>query len=690
MPMYDREVVRQHSRVETIIPALLGEHAIEVGPELKVRCPWHEDKRPSLRISPDKQTWCCDPCQLGGDVFRFVERHQGCDFPTALRFLAERAGMTSLNAPTTNHGLGRLVAEYSYRDEHGAELYQSVRYDPKTFRQRRPDGRGGWIWKLEHVRRVCYRLPELKGREAVAIVEGEKDADRLWAVGIPATCNVGGAGKWREDYTAQLVAAGVKRVRVIPDRDGPGDDHAAAVARSCHAAGLDVRIVPLPDVPDKGDVSDYLKTRTKADLIAVLQAAPLYVPTAVPASPGTVEMTTYKHPVLVRLADVQPEAVTWLWPGRIAAGKLNILAGDPGLGKSWITLDLAARVSAGRPSPDGAAPAWDGADVILLSAEDGLADTIRPRLDALGADVAKIHHLAVLKAGEAERMIQLADIDMIEAAICEKGAKLLIIDPVSAYLGSTDSHRDAEVRGLLAPLGLVAERTGAAVLGVMHFAKSAQQKAIYRAIGSIAFVGAARSVLAVARDPDRDDRRLVVSVKASLCPEAPALAYALVDGRLVWEPDPVRDVDVDALLSGPAGDPHERREADTWLRELLAGGPMCSTDIETAAEAAGIARRTLFRAKGRLRIVAERIGGVTRGAGKWYWSLPAIKSATAEEPGIKSATSIEVAPLIENPANTLDFSASGIKSATLPRVAPLIDERGGVAPLIEDVEVHDL
>jgi RecA-family ATPase len=166
------------------------------------------------------------------------------------------------------------------------------------------------------------------------------------------------------------------------------------------------------------------------------------------------------QPVLVRLADVRPEPVTWLWPGRVAAGKLALLVGDPGLGKSWISLDVDARLSAGLPWPDGGSPS--AGSVLLLSAEDGVADTIRPRLDTLGADVTQVHHLAVLRTGERDRAVQLTDVAALELAIHRIHARLLIIDPISAYLGSTDSHRDAEVRGLIAPLPALAEPTGAA------------------------------------------------------------------------------------------------------------------------------------------------------------------------------------------------------------------------------------
>ncbi len=332
------------------------------------------------------------------------------------------------------------------------------------------------------------------------------------------------------------------------------------------------------------------------------------------------------RPVLVNMADVKPEPVTWIWPGRVAAGKLTVLAGDPGLGKSWITLDIASRISADKPWPDteNTSPL---SDVVLLSAEDGLADTIRPRLDALGADVKRVHHLAVLRQGTVERAVQLADTKALEQAIRETNAKIMIIDPLSAYMGSTDSHRDAEVRSLIAPMAAVAERTGAAIIGVMHFSKSAQRPAIYRAIGSIAFAAAARIVLAVAADPDQEGRRIMAPVKNNLASPAPALAFTLADGRLNWSSDPVSDVDVDTLLAGPTMNDHEHREVDTWLRQLLQAGEMPSKRIEKEADEAGFARRTLFRAKARLHIDAVRIGGESRGSGAWYWRLP-LKGAS--------------------------------------------------------------
>jgi len=390
--------------------------------------------------------------------------------------------------------------------------------------------------------------------------------------------------------------------------------------------------------------------------------------TAVAREAETASRQPAIRPVLVRLADVKPEAVTWIWPGRLAAGKLAILCGDPGLGKSWITLDVAARLSSGRDWPDGAAGTAP-ANALVLSAEDGLADTIRPRLDALGADVSRVHYLAVVRCAvkehTSERSIRLSDAGAVEDAICETGARLVIIDPVSAYLGSADSHRDAEVRGLMAPLAAVAERTGAAILGVMHLAKSAQRPAIHRAVGSIAFAAAARTVLAVAADPNREGRRFLAPVKANLSAAPPVLAYTLTEGRLTWEADAVSDVDVEALLSGPTPARPARRQADTWLRDVLAAGPVQVRELKSAVRAAGLAWRTVEEAKHRLGVETDRVG--YGASGRWYWRLP---DATQAAP--KAASGDAPAVYDDEPEELAHFQRSAPKAA-MPRDAAAYD-----------------
>ncbi len=196
--------------------------------------------------------------------------------------------------------------------------------------------------------------------------------------------------------------------------------------------------------------------------------------------------------VVVCLKDVAARPVSWLWPGRIARGKININVGDPGTGKSFHAGDVTARTTTGRPWPDGA-PGVCGA-AVWLTAEDGLADTMRPRMDDLGADVSRVHFITGVGDPARPSSFNLAsDLMTLEDVILQTGAVLAVVDPLGAYLGDVDSHKDADVRGILAPLAAMAERTDVAVLGIMHLNKSQQQRALYRATGALAFVAAARA-----------------------------------------------------------------------------------------------------------------------------------------------------------------------------------------------------
>ena len=316
-------------------------------------------------------------------------------------------------------------------------------------------------------------------------------------------------------------------------------------------------------------------------------------------------------PVTVRLSDVQPELLRWLWPGRIALGKLTLLCGDPGLGKSFVTLDLAARVSSGTAWPDLPLLPNPAGSVVLLSAEDDLSDTIRPRLDAAGADATRVVAIQavrrVLVTGQTQDdyFDLTEDLPALEAAIQQMPAcRLVIIDPLTAYLGKTDSHKNAEVRAVLAKLFELAARRKVAVLAVTHLNKANTLPAIYRAMGSLAFVAAARAVWAVVRDEDDETgrRRLFVPVKNNLGADETGLAYALEPvgqtARVKWESDPV-SIRADDALDGGGRKARAEHDARQFVIDTITanGGDMLSDDLSAAAEAEGISERTLRRAK---------------------------------------------------------------------------------------------
>jgi hypothetical protein len=333
------------------------------------------------------------------------------------------------------------------------------------------------------------------------------------------------------------------------------------------------------------------------------------------------------------LSNVEPEEVSWLWPSWLALGKLALLDGDPGLGKSAMTLDLAARVSSGKGFPDGAGCAPAG--VVLLSAEDGLADTVRPRLDAAGADTSKVLALATVPDENGhDRLLSIPeDLALIEMGIRRVGARLVVVDPLMAFLsGETNSHRDQDVRRALAPLAGLGERTGAAVLVVRHLNKATANNPLYRGGGSIGIIGAARMAFVVGKDPQDENRRVLASTKNNLAMPPASLMFGLeeADGgsvRVDWLGN--SEVSAKDLLATPQDHEHAdaRSEAVEFLEEALANGPLPAKQVIEEADDAGIAEKTLRRAKKALDVVAyrENTTGEKRGSGRWLWMLPMVE-----------------------------------------------------------------
>jgi hypothetical protein len=340
----------------------------------------------------------------------------------------------------------------------------------------------------------------------------------------------------------------------------------------------------------------------------------------------------------ILLSTVQPERVEWLWPGRIPLGKLTIIDGDPGLGKSVLTLDLAARVSRGAEMPDNA-PGRQGG-VVLLSAEDGLADTIRPRLDAAGAECGKVLALdSVLTEGgqgrERRPPILPVDVPYLRAAVERVGAILVVVDPLTAYLGAeVNAHRDTDIRRALFPLGRLAEETGAAVLVVRHLNKGGSSNPLYRGGGSIGIIGAARSGLLVAKDPDNPDRRVLASTKCNLAKLPASLAFDLSTAgngalRIGWIGPSAHTAE--SLLATPLDEDRGAvQDAVDVLRTILAAGQRKADEIKREARKAGIKERTLERAKAILG-VKSRLVGFGRD-GEWYWYLPTAEDARECQP----------------------------------------------------------
>jgi hypothetical protein len=320
----------------------------------------------------------------------------------------------------------------------------------------------------------------------------------------------------------------------------------------------------------------------------------------------------------VCMADVAPEEIRWLWHGRLPAGKLVILDGDPGVGKSTITIDLAARISTGTAMPSGCSDYREPAGVLIIAPEDGLADTIRPRLDAAGADLQRIH---APKPGEYPTLP--GAIEWLQEFIVREGIGLVIIDPIMAFLGGADSYKDAEVRTVMTPLAGMADATGATILCVRHLNKGKGGSAIYKGGGSIAFTAAARVALTAAKAPDNSRRCVLAVCKGNLAAAPPALFYSVVDNdgqpRIEW--GGVAEFSADDLVADKRrGGSLAVEEAVAFLESELESGALPALDLKARAKEAGISEATLNRAKKKLGITPRRMAG--QEGTPWAWELP--------------------------------------------------------------------
>lgn len=331
-------------------------------------------------------------------------------------------------------------------------------------------------------------------------------------------------------------------------------------------------------------------------------------------------------PVLVCMGDVKAVPVAWLWRFRIALGRITLLVGRPGAGKGFVGTDIAARISTGTPFPDGSA--CPTGSTILISAEDDPGDVLRPRLNAVRADAHKVHLLSAVrhKGDGHEVMFTLRDLDALEAALkIHRDCKLVVVDPIGSFLGGkTDAHRDNEVRAVVAPAAMLVAKYGPAMLVIAHRRKSTADFADDLALGSRAFTGLARTVWHLTRDPENKGRRLLLGGKNNLGPETDGLAFSIVGDppSLAWEREPVRMRADDALATENEGQkrgpkPEDRREAEAWLADFLAGGPRLADECLAQAARVGISTTTLRRAKAAAGVVARKQGL----QGPWVWSL---------------------------------------------------------------------
>jgi putative DNA primase/helicase len=430
-------------------------------------CPAHQDNRPSLSISVTDQKV-------------LLHCFAGCE--TADILVAAGLDWADLHMDE-GHQL-RIVANYDYQDESGDLLYQVVRYQPKDFKVRRPDGNGGWIYNINDTRRVPYRLPQLREAEHILILEGEKDADNAAEMRFAATTNPSGAGKWRPEYNEYFRG---KKVRIIPDADEVGWKHAQAVACQLFPVAKDVKVVRLPAGKDLSEWRDNGGTREH--LIQIMKATPTLTAATVEAwRNSNTSKDGFRLTKLGDLLDEPEEKVSWTAEGLLPIGGVSLLVAKPKTGKSTLARGCAMAVARGkkflgRRTVPG--------KVVYLALEEKRAE-VRKHFTDMGADGSEQIFIHCATAP------QDAVTELRELVKRERPA-LVIIDPILRLARLKDANDYAQVNLAMEPFIAMAREFEAHLMLVYHLGKGERSDATDQILGSTAFYAAVDTALIMKR-----------------------------------------------------------------------------------------------------------------------------------------------------------------------------------------------
>src|SRR5215204_1477332 len=604
----------EENPVKKVLSRLEGVRKTKKGHE--ALCPAHDDHKPSLSVD------------VGSDGRALLNCFAGCDYKDIVAAIGLEQRDLFPKKWRPGKGYEQITRTDAIRNHLGEVQAYHVRFDyangEKDCRWQHPDG--SYTLKNRRVSTLPLYGSELTAEWApgtgVVLVEGEPAKDALEAAGIRALATVTGASGTPDREVLGVLKD--MKVCLWADNDAEGRAHMDRVAQNLQGIAREIRWFEWEDAPEKGDAADHpvvadgdLPDRTA--LRRELASAPLWLP----GSADTLSVDT------ILASSVKPEEVEWLWDKRIPFGKLSIFDGDPDQGKSVVTMDISARVSTGRGFPGGAL--CDAGNVAIANVEDGVADTIVPRLMAHGADLDRIQIIDGVPDGEgSKRVLDIpGDVPILERLVVSRGIKLLIVDPVLTMLGG-DANKDQDARKALTPLRDMAERTGCAVIAVRHLNKSVGLKAIQRGGGNMGLIGVARAGAFFATDPEDDARRIMAPHKSNLAEKAPSRLYRITGAEVIHEGKAIKGVariewlgtsEYDANgLAADGNSPHERSEledAKEFLRDELGAGPMWAKQVHKDADDAGIAKATLRRAKAQLKVRSEKIG-----VEGWMWKLP--------------------------------------------------------------------
>lgn len=498
-----------------------------------------------------------------------------------------------------------LVTEYRYEDELGHLLYVVERHVGKRFTQRAADGSRS----LKGVRRVLYRLPQvrlaIRDRRYVFLVEGEKDVHTLEKLGCVATTNSGGAEGWRPEYGDQLSGA---KVIILYDNDEAGFKRATKLQEELRTRTRSLKVVDLPGLADKGDVTDWVQAGgTKEQLVALVK--------------GTTEAMNART-MMRKAIDVPLTPVSWLWYPWIPRGEMTIIGGLPGVGKSYVSLAIAATLSRGGMFPLADYPVEPGATFHI--AYEDRDSVLRQRFEAMGGDLERLYlpDLPDPLLPGAQREFTIRDIEPLAAELAGRPEiRLVTIDPImEMFVDSGVNPRwEEEARRLFRPLSAIAEARDIAILLITHPNKS-DGPAIQRLVGAGSFAGRPRSAVLCGPHPDEPGVKVMQHLKANLANEADPLAYRLTADGLIWLDD--HPLLAPGAVLGNAAKP-KMPKVDEWLLGFLDGGAEhTAKEIEDGARKAGFTYTQVKKAKVRLNgMVCSRRLGFGEG-GEWVvWRM---------------------------------------------------------------------
>jgi putative DNA primase/helicase len=414
-------------------------------------CPAHADKSPSLSVKKEigkTLVRCFAECPVER-ICEAIGIEVKDLFDNSIDF--ETNGLK----PRQEMSERKVTATYDYTDEHGNLLFQTIRYEPKDFRQRRPDRNGGWIWNLKDTRFVLYRLPEVVASQLVYLVEGEKDVETIRAHALPATCNPMGAGKWRDEYSESLRG---KTVVILRDNDQPGLIHAEKVASRIFEVAQEVVVVDLPNLPEKGDVSDYFQNGGTVDeLIDLVARAESW---KLPENKRKQQsVSKFNFTSLNELLNEPEEETAFVWEGTLPFGGLSICSAKPKVGKSTVARNLAINIVSGEPF---LGRATIKGKVIYLCLEEK-RNEVRNHFERMGvkSDDILIHTGATPENALEELAIAIAEFEPV----------LVIIDPLSRVLRVKDFNDYGTMARAFEPLIDLARKTNCHILALHHDSK---------------------------------------------------------------------------------------------------------------------------------------------------------------------------------------------------------------------------